>query len=254
MAESFEELPLTGAEPGFPRHVALIMDGNGRWAKQRGLARLDGHRAGAVSVRKIVEECRRLGVRYVTLYSFSTENWRRAKDEVEGLMGLFRQYLDSELDTLLKNRVRLRAIGDLSRLPFAVRAGLNRTIEKTVGNDGMDLVLAVSYGSRDEILHAAREAAKAAVAGKLDPEDLDEEKFSSLLWTAGIPDPELVIRTSGEMRISNFLLWQVAYSELMIVPEYWPDFHEPALHRCLKEYLGRERRFGMTSEQVSGKK
>lgn len=233
-----------------PRHIAVIMDGNGRWAGRRGLPRIEGHRAGAKSVRRVVEECRRLGVRYLTLFSFSTENWQRSKDEVSGLMKLFKRYLDSELATLNDNGVRLRAIGDLDRLPNFVRESLQRTMELTCDNDGMDLILAVSYGAREEILHAARSLAEKAAKGTIRPEEIDEELFASSLWTADIPDPDLLIRTSGEMRISNFLLWQLAYSELVISPLFWPDFDEAALRDSIEQFHSRERRFGMTTEQI----
>ncbi len=237
-----------------PQHIAIIMDGNGRWAKSRGLERLEGHRAGAKSVQAITTECRKLGVRYLTLFSFSTENWLRAEEEVSGLMSLFRQYLDSELSTLLDNGIRLRAVGDLKRLPAPVRIALNRDVEKTAKNTGMDLVLAISYGSREEILHAARSLAERVKSGEISPQQIDSELFSQSLWTADIPDPDLLIRTSGEMRISNFLLWQIAYAEIVVTDELWPDFNKQSLHRALVEYQQRERRFGLTTEQIeSGK-
>lgn len=226
------------------------MDGNGRWAQGRGLERIEGHRAGAISVRKLVEESIRLGVRYVTLFSFSTENWGRSKDEVSGLMKLFKQYLDSELDELLKRGVRLRAIGDLDRLPFPVRAALRRDVERTSGNTRLDLILAVSYGGREEIVHAARGIAERVLAGDLSVEQIGLEQFEQHLWTKDIPDPDLLIRTSGEQRISNFLLWQLAYAEIVVAPELWPDFREEAYQRCLLEYQSRERRFGLTREQL----
>jgi undecaprenyl diphosphate synthase len=226
------------------------MDGNGRWATRKGLPRFEGHRAGAKSVRKIVEECRRLGVRYLTLFSFSTENWNRSANEVNGLMKLFKRHLDSELSTLLDNGVRLRAVGDLSRLPAYVRDSLERDIEKTKNNTALDLILAVSYGGREEIVNAAKQIAEKVAKGQMAPEDVTSETFSSNLWTAGIPDPDLLVRTSGELRISNFLLWQLAYSELVITPLCWPDFDEKALHSCIEEYNARERRFGLTTEQI----
>ena len=230
-----------------PRHIAIIMDGNGRWAKQRGLPRIDGHRAGAASGRKIIEECARLGVRYLTLYSFSTENWRRPVDEVSGLMELFYHQLTEELPTLVKNNIRLRAIGDLSRLPLHVRVALNHALERTKNNDRLDLVLAVSYGSRHEITEAVRSIACRVAEGTLQPEQIDQDLFSRSLWTADIPDPDILVRTSGEERISNFLLWQLAYTELFFVPEYWPDFDEQVLHRVIDEYARRERRYGLTA-------
>jgi len=233
-----------------PRHVAIIMDGNGRWAEARGLKRLEGHRAGAQSLRKVVEECRRQGVRYLTVFSFSSENWGRAKEEVEGLMGLFRQYLESELKTLLDNGIRLRAIGDLERLPLPVRALLNRDIEKTKTNEDLDLILAVSYGAIDEIVGAAKKLATLARDKKLNPSEIDADVFRSALYTHDIPDPDLLIRTSGEMRISNFLLFQLAYAEIVVAPELWPEFDEAALLRCFEDYGRRERRFGLTSPQL----
>lgn len=233
-----------------PNHIAIIMDGNGRWATGRGLPRLEGHRAGAKSVRKVVEESRKLGVKYLTLFSFSTENWNRSADEVGGLMKLFRRYLDSELGKLLDNGIRLRAVGDLGRLPGFVQEALQRDIEKTSCNEEMNLILAVSYGGREEIVHAARELARDAVAGKLDPDKIDSKMLSERLWTGDIPDPDLLIRTSGELRISNFLLWQLAYSEMVITDQFWPEFSEQSLRECIAEYNSRERRFGLTTEQV----
>lgn len=226
------------------------MDGNGRWAESRGQKRIEGHKAGALSVRRVVEECRRNGVRYLTLFSFSSENWSRERTEVDGLMGLFKQYLESELSSLIENDIRLRAIGDLSRLPLPVRMALNRDIERTKDNVGLDLILAVSYGSRDEIIAASKKLAKLVKEGKLDPDEIDGAAFSSALWTHDIPDPDLLIRTSGEMRISNFLLYQLAYSEIVVAPELWPDFDEAVFNRCLEEYKKRERRFGLSSAQI----
>jgi len=202
-------------------------------------------------VRKVVEECCRLGVRYLTLYTFSTENWERSESEVSGLMSLFRQYLSSELPELMKNGIRLRAVGNLERLPSAVRLALSTAMKKTKHNSELDLVLAVSYGAREELLAATREAMRAAKRGELEPEALTEEKFEQLLWTNGMPDPDLLIRTSGEMRISNFLLWQIAYSELVTTPTLWPAFDEQELRRCIDEYAKRERRFGLTQEQLA---
>ncbi len=241
---------VTSETIAIPQHVAIIMDGNGRWATSRGLPRIEGHKAGARSVRQVVEACRRSGVRYLTLFSFSTENWRRSEEEVGGLMKLFRYYLDSELASLLENGVRLRAIGDLDRLPAIVRHSLARTAEKTAENTDLDLILAVSYGAREEIVAAARRLMSEAVAGKISPDALTEANFSERLWTAGIPDPDLLIRTSGEMRISNFLLWQLAYAEIVITDTLWPDFDANCFQACLTDFAARERRFGMTTEQV----
>jgi undecaprenyl diphosphate synthase len=236
-----------------PRHIAVIMDGNGRWAATRGLPRVAGHRAGAKSVRMMVEECRKAGVRYLTLFSFSTENWKRTKDEVGSLMGLFREHLEAELrdPELLRNGVRLRVAGDISRLPLAVRTVLNQVLERTKKNAELDLILAVSYGGREDIVHAAQRLAQQAAKGKLRPADINAEMFSANLWTAGIPDPDLLIRSSGEMRISNFLLWQLAYAEIIVCDELWPDFDAAVFHRCLDEFQKRERRFGLTSEQIA---
>jgi undecaprenyl diphosphate synthase len=193
----------------------------------------------------LVEQCRKRGIRYLTLFSFSTENWGRAKEEVDGLMSLFRQYLESELPGLLENDIRLRAIGDLSRLPLPVRTALQRDMEKTKDNTGLDLVLAVSYGSTQEIVRAARSLASLVKQGKLTPEKIDDKAFRSALYTHDIPDPDLLIRTSGEMRLSNFLLYQLAYTEIVVAPELWPEFDEAAFERCIAEYAGRERRFGL---------
>ena len=233
-----------------PAHVAIIMDGNGRWAKQRGLPRTEGHRAGAKAVRQAVRAAARLGVRYLTLFCFSTENWQRSPDEVGALMKLFQFSLQSELPELIKNGVRLRAVGDLGRLPESVRVWLERVVEETSRNDRLDLVLAISYGAREEIVHAARTVAEQIARGELQPTEITTEILTSNLWTAGIPDPDLLIRTSGEMRISNFLLWQLAYSEIVVIPDLWPDFTEATLEKCIRDYEQRERRFGLTSEQL----
>ncbi len=235
-----------------PRHVAIIMDGNGRWAKRRFLPRIEGHRNGAKSVRMVVEECRRLGIRYLTLFAFSTENWRRPQDEVGGLMSLFVQHLESELGLLLKNGIRLRAMGDTSRLPASVREMLARNEERTKDMTGMDLILAVSYGGRDELVQAARKLAEAARAGEVDPAAISGESFARHLYLPDVPDPDLMIRTSDETRISNFLLWQLAYAEIVVSPVLWPDFSRDEFHRCLNVFAGRNRRFGLTQEQVHG--
>jgi undecaprenyl diphosphate synthase len=233
-----------------PRHVAIIMDGNGRWANERHLPRAEGHRAGAKSVRTVVEESRRLGIRYLTLYAFSTENWKRPADEVSALMKLFELHLAKELERLTGNGVRLRAIGDLTRLPAGVRSALDRTIELTVEMDGMDLILAVSYGGREEIAAACRRIAADVAGGHLVCDRVNEETLSSYLYAPDVPDPDLLIRTSGECRISNFLLWQVAYAEIVVSPVLWPDFSKDEFSRCLSEYSRRNRRFGLTGEQI----
>lgn len=232
-----------------PRHIAVIMDGNGRWANRRGLLRFEGHKAGAEAARKTVEFCRERGIRYLTLFSFSTENWHRPAREVSSLMALFKHYLDSEIDKLLDNDIRLRAVGDLERLPTAVRSSLKRDVERTKDKTGLDLIIAISYGGREEIVAAARKLAAKARDGLIRPEQIDSADFASALWTADIPDPDLLIRTSGEMRISNFLLWQLAYSEIVVAPELWPDFGKDTLDRCLQEYSRRERRFGLAKDQ-----
>lgn len=239
-------------QSSLPRHIAVIMDGNGRWARERGLPRSDGHRAGMKSVRLLVEECCRLGVGYLTLFSFSTENWHRSFEEVSHLMALFKEYLESELSNpeLLRNGVRLRTIGDVSRLPLPIRLILNQVEERTKKNDRLELTLAVSYGGREEIVSAARGLAKQVAQGTLRPDDIDEALFSRSLWASHLPDPDLFIRTGGEQRISNFLLWQLAYTELIILDRYWPDFSQETFSECLQEYARRERRFGRTSEQL----
>ena len=235
-----------------PRHIAIIMDGNGRWAKRRFLPRIEGHRNGAKSVRAVVEECRRLGVRYLTLFAFSTENWRRPQEEVGGLMGLFVQYLEGELELLLKHDIRLRAMGDLARLPQAVREILERNEQRTKDLSGMELILAVSYGGRDELVQAVKKIGRGIKAGEINPEDITEESFSKALYLPDVPDPDLLIRTSDETRISNFLLWQLAYSEIVVSPVLWPDFSRDEFHRCLNVFAGRNRRFGLTQEQIKG--
>ena len=233
-----------------PRHVAIIMDGNGRWASGRGLPRIVGHRRGKDAVRAVVETARRLGIPYLSLYAFSTENWNRPQKEVDALMGLLRRYLATELRKMMRNQIRLLAIGNLERLPRAVQEALRRNMEATRNNTGMTVVLAVSYGGREELAAAMRNIAREVQSGALDPEDISERTVSAHLSTAGIPDPDLLIRTSGEMRVSNFLLWQIAYSELLVTPTLWPDFGEAEFIAALSHYQGRERRFGRTPEQI----
>lgn len=233
-----------------PRHVAVIMDGNGRWAESRGLPRKAGHEAGADTVRKITKECARLGVEVLTLYSFSTENWGRPEDEVDALMALLEHYLRTEVTELLDNGIRLRGIGQLDRLPGVVRQLMEFVSEATAVNDGMVLQLALSYGSRDEIVTAVKVLARQVLAGELDPEDIEASTLEAHLSTAGLPDPDLIIRTSGELRLSNFLLWQAAYSELYVTDVPWPDFGVDALHVALESYRSRQRRFGRTGKQL----
>lgn len=233
-----------------PRHVAVIMDGNGRWASARGLSRIEGHRRGKEAVRAVVETARRLGIPYLSLYTFSTENWNRPRQEVDALMALLRRYLATELRKMMRNQIRLLAIGNLKRLPSSVQEALRRNVEATRDNTGMTVVLAVSYGGREEIAGAMRAMARAVRHGNLDPDDICEQTVSAHLSTAGIPDPDLLIRTSGEMRVSNFLLWQIAYSELIITPTLWPDFGEAEFIEALAHFQRRDRRFGRTPEQI----
>ncbi|MBE0602945.1 MAG: isoprenyl transferase [Deltaproteobacteria bacterium] len=233
-----------------PRHVAVIMDGNGRWARQRGLPRAEGHRMGARAVREVVECARELGIPYLTLYAFSLENWGRPEAEVKTLMALLQEFLLSELPVMLRNGIRFRVIGETSSLPFAVRQVLSGTLAATAGNSDMTLTLGLSYAGRDEIVRAARRIAAEAAEGKLDPQKVTEETFSGRLDTAGMPDPDLVIRTSGEVRISNFLLWQSAYAEFVFTDILWPDFGKAEFLRALEEYSRRNRRFGLTDEQA----
>lgn len=225
------------------------MDGNGRWAKGKGLPRLAGHRQGAKSVRNAIEHARKLGIHFLTLYAFSTENWDRPEREVSGLMKLLEEYLRGETSNLVKNGIRLKVIGDVERLPSGLRNLLLHTIDVTARCTGMTLVLALSYGGRGEIVKAAVNLANRCVAGELTPQDIDEGVFESALFTCDIPDPDLLIRTSNEFRISNFLLWQLAYAELVFTEVCWPDFDASEFDRCLEEFASRERRFGRTSEQ-----
>jgi undecaprenyl diphosphate synthase len=222
----------------------MIMDGNGRWAKERGLPRREGHRAGAESVREVMEACKELGVEFLTLYAFSSENWSRPEDEVEALMDLLNRFLDEKARDLDKQNVRLLAIGQLDRLPQKTRDRLARIMERTKNHDSMTLVLALSYGAREEIVAAARSLAADAAAGLIAPQDINCELFASRLQTAGIPDPDLLVRTSGEMRVSNFLLWQISYAEMVIVKKFWPDFRQTDLFEAVREYQSRQRRFG----------
>lgn len=231
-----------------PQHIAIIMDGNGRWAMERGQHRSFGHKAGVDAVRRITSECVRLGVRYLTLYTFSTENWNRPADEVVALMGLVLTSLEDEI--FMKNNVRFRVIGDLSRLPNEVQQKLLATEKHTAANDAMTMVVALSYSSKWEITDTVRRIAADAADGKLKPENVSEELISQRLQTNFMPDPELLIRTGGELRISNYLLWQIAYSELYFCDTYWPDFDEEALHKAIADYQSRQRRFGKTEAQV----
>ncbi len=231
-------------DPAVPRHVAIIMDGNGRWATARGLPRIAGHRAGAQAVRRTIEAAIRAGVEWLTLYAFSSENWQRPQAEVLDLTGLLRHYVRQELAELKAQGVRLRIIGDRVRFDGDIIADLARAERETVGNSRLNLTIALSYGARAEIVAAARAAALAAAAGTLDPSSLDETTFAALLATAEMPDPDLVVRTSGERRLSNFLLWQSAYAELVFTDVLWPDFGLAEFDAALQEFAGRERRFG----------
>ena len=234
-----------------PSHVAIIMDGNGRWAKKQGKLRLFGHNNGVSSVRAVTEAAAELGIKFLTLYAFSTENWNRPEEEVKGLMSLLIHTIEAETPTLNKNNVRLLSIGDNSRMPEDVRKRLQACIETTKDNTGLTLVLALSYSSRWEITKATQDIAKDIVAGTIKAEEITEEFISSYMCTKNIPDPELLIRTSGEYRISNFLLWQIAYSELYFTEVLWPDFQKEDLYKAIVNYQSRERRFGKTSEQIT---
>ncbi|MCX7817380.1 MAG: isoprenyl transferase [Syntrophales bacterium] len=238
------------SEKRLPQHIAIIMDGNGRWAKKHKKKRIEGHRRGAEAVRIVVRACRELGIPYLTLFAFSTENWLRPYEEVSGLMRLLKQYIQSEIDELSKNDIRLNVIGDLSSLKKSVRRALEDAMKKTENNRSMVLNLALSYGGRDEIVMAARRLIQDAKEGLISPDEVDDETFSRYLYTAGIPDPDLLIRTSGEFRISNFLLWQCAYTEFYFTDVFWPDFTKEDLLAAISEYQRRERRFGRTSDQL----
>jgi undecaprenyl diphosphate synthase len=233
-----------------PRHLAIIMDGNGRWAESQGLPRVRGHEAGADSVREIVRASREIGVEVLTLYSFSTENWRRPQEEVTALMGLLKRYVLKERREILDNGIRLRAIGQIKRLPMFVRLPLNALIHESRNNKRMVLNLALSYGARAEMVSAMQDIARRVAGGSLSPDQINEELVSSALSTAGLPDPDLVIRTSGEYRLSNFLLWQVAYAELYVTDVPWPDFRRPNLEEAFRSFGSRERRFGKTGSQL----
>lgn len=241
---------MTAAGAKLPNHLAIIMDGNGRWAKARMLPRLMGHRKGVETVRIIVEECSSLGIPFLTLFAFSAENWSRPKTEVRSLMNLLKKYINKEVPRMMRNNIRFNVIGNRADLPEDVRAALDEAIAVTSGNSGMTLTLALSYGSRQEIMQAAKRLADDIATGKADPDALTESSFSDYLYTTGLPDPDLLIRTSGEMRISNFLLWQLAYAELYFTDINWPDFTQKELHRAIADFRSRERRFGLTGDQV----
>ena len=240
------------SESGIPRHVAIIMDGNGRWAKERGMARIKGHEEGANSVRTAIRCCRDFGVEYLTLYAFSVENWVRPVSEIQGLMRLLRRFLKNEEHELHENEVRLRVIGRTSDLPKLVQSGLKRVMKATEHYTKGQLVLALSYGGRTEIAHAAREIALKAVAGEIDPKNIDESTVADHLYAPDIPDPDLMIRTSGEMRLSNFLLWELSYSEFYVTDVLWPDFREEEFAKAMEAYGHRKRRFGDVGEKDKG--
>ena len=233
-----------------PNHIAIIMDGNGRWAKAKGKNRLFGHRNGVKAVQKTVEESTRLGVKHLTLYAFSTENWKRPQKEINTLMNLLVKSLKKELEQMLQNDIRLNAIGNLSKLPLSVQEELNQTIEKTKKNSRMTLTLALNYGGKEELTHAFREIAFKVKNNIISPENVDETIINKHLYTQNLPDVDLLIRTSGEQRISNFLLWKIAYAELYFLDILWPEFNETHLHLAIHNYQNRERRFGKTSEQL----
>jgi undecaprenyl diphosphate synthase len=247
-AETQKKLKLSGE---IPRHIAIIMDGNGRWAKKKNLPRFAGHKAGVDSVRDIIEVASQLGVKYLTLYTFSTENWKRPKDEVSTLMRLLVHTLQKEIKRLRAENIRVKTIGDFSALPHKVKQEFTDALEKTKNNNKMQLIIAISYGSRNEIVEAVKKMIQDHESGELKYEDITPETMSSYLDTAGIPDPDLLIRTSGEFRISNFLLWQIAYSEIYISDVFWPDFRRNHLYDAIKSFQSRERRFGKVSEQIS---
>src|SRR5271157_3785070 len=232
------------AKASLPRHVAIIMDGNGRWAKERSLPRVEGHRAGAESARVIIRTAGELGIKYLTLYAFSVENWNRPKEEVDALMKYLVHYLKTETPELNKNNVRLEVIGQVYRLPEAVQEHLRKSIATLSRNNGLTLIMALSYGGRTEIVDAVRSIVEQVKAGRLDPADITEQVFAQHLYTRNVPDPDLLIRTSGEMRVSNFLLWQISYTELVVTPTLWPDSRKPQFYAALEEYNRRHRRFG----------
>ncbi|MDI7260265.1 MAG: isoprenyl transferase [Thermodesulfobacteriota bacterium] len=235
-----------------PHHIAIIMDGNGRWAKKKNLSRISGHIKGVDAVREVVTACRELGIKVLTLYAFSVENWRRPREEVEALMRLLKEYLAKECEEMVQNNIRLSIIGKVEDLPSDVHTTLEKTIKRTENCGGMILNLALSYGGRAEILHAVQGILSDLRKGKIKEEDIDQQFFAKYLWTWGLPDPDLLIRTSGEFRISNFLLYQIAYTELYVTETLWPDFNREELLKAIADYQSRERRFGLTSEQING--
>ena len=234
-----------------PKHVAIIMDGNGRWAKSRGEERTFGHKSGVTSVRNAISACDKVGIEYLTLYTFSTENWNRPSDEVNTLMSLLSETLLEEAEELFSKGIRLHVIGEIEKLPFLVKEQLLNVVDLTKNNTKSNLVLALSYGSQREILNAVKEIAQEVKEGKISAEDINEKLFENHLYTKDLPPVDLLIRTSGEVRISNFLLWQIAYAELQFLDIFWPDFQEEHLYQCIINYQNKERRFGKTSEQIT---
>ncbi|EAQ78665.1 isoprenyl transferase [Blastopirellula marina] len=227
-----------------PRHIAVIMDGNGRWAQRQGLPRVEGHRRGVTSVRRTTEECARLGIQQLTLYCLSSENWKRPQYELDFLMHLLEQYMIEERSTIMANNIQVRIIGRRDGIPEQVQHEMDRTIELSAANTGTTLCLAINYGGRGEMVDAVRKMATAAAAGTLEPAKITEDAIAAHLYTAGMPDPDLLIRTAGEMRISNFLLWQISYAELWVTQQCWPEFCEETLHQAIRDFAGRDRRFG----------
>lgn len=243
--ETLERIAAAGLDPArLPRHVAVIMDGNGRWAKQRGLPRVEGHRRGVKSVRATIEESCRLGIGQLTLYCLSSENWKRPKTELEFLMMLLQQYLIEERAEIMEQNIRFTVIGRRDGIPAKVQNEMDENIRVSAANTGMVLCLAINYGARSEMVDAVRHLAEQVRQGTLDPNDIDEPTINEALYTSGMPDPDLLIRTAGEMRVSNFLLWQISYAELWVTEKCWPDFDAAILHQALRDYAGRERRFG----------
>jgi undecaprenyl diphosphate synthase len=231
-----------------PQHIAVIMDGNGRWAQQQGWPRIEGHRRGVQSVRSMVEECSRLGLKQLTLFCFSSENWKRPQRELTLLMALLKQYVIEERREIMRQGLQFRVIGNLQQLDAGIQAEIQKTVTAASNNSGMTLCLAVNYGARQEITEAVQRIATRVKAGEVSPEEISEQVVADHLMTAGMPDPDLVIRTAGELRISNFLLWQVSYAELWVSPKFWPEFREPDLHQALQSFASRDRRFGGLSK------
>jgi undecaprenyl diphosphate synthase len=245
LTETLERVKAAGLDPArLPRHVAIIMDGNGRWAQERGLPRVEGHARGVQSVRSTIEEGCRLGLGQLTLYCLSVENWKRPQSELDFLMSLLEQYLIAERDEIMAQDIRFTTIGRRSELPNNVLAEIDESVRVSKNNKGMTLCLAINYGGRTEIIDAVRKIAGCVQRGELKPEQIDEATVSDSLYTAGMPDPDLLIRTAGEMRVSNYLLWQISYAELWVTPKCWPDFDVPLFHQALRDYGARERRFG----------